>query len=55
MRVRVKSVGIKLLAKDATESVIESVIWTYRLPHGEGVATRAAVLWRKPRAALSDL
>ena len=43
------------LAKDATESVIESVIWTYRLPHGEGVATRAAVLWRKPRAALSDL
>jgi 16S rRNA (guanine527-N7)-methyltransferase len=37
------------------EGAPESVIWTYRLPHGERVATRAAVLWRKPRAASSDL
>ncbi len=24
--------------------------WTYRLPHGDRVATRTATLWRKPRA-----
>jgi 16S rRNA (guanine527-N7)-methyltransferase len=38
-----------------TASATEGVIWTYRLPHGERVATRAAVLWRKPRAASEDL
>jgi 16S rRNA (guanine527-N7)-methyltransferase len=38
-----------------TASATESVIWTYRLPHGERVATRAAVLWRKPHAASDDL
>lgn len=37
------------------EGVDESAIWTYQLPHGERVATRAAVLWRKPRAASADL
>jgi hypothetical protein len=25
----------------------EPAAWTYRLPHGERVATRTAVLWRK--------
>jgi len=33
------------------EGAIESATWTYRLPHRERVATRAAVLWRKPRLA----
>ena len=32
-----------------------SATWTYRLPHDERVATRTAVLWRKPRAASADL
>lgn len=31
------------------------VAWTYRLPHGEQVATRTAMLWHKSRAASSDL
>ena len=48
-------VRIKFSPRTPPRVVIESVIWTYRLPHGEGVATRAAVLWRKPRAASSDL
>jgi 16S rRNA (guanine527-N7)-methyltransferase len=29
----------------------EPVAWTYQLPHGERVATRSAVLWRKSRSA----
>lgn len=32
------------------ERFIERLTWTYRLPHGERVATRTAVLWRKPLA-----
>jgi 16S rRNA (guanine527-N7)-methyltransferase len=34
---------------------IERLTWTYRLPHGERVATRTAVLWRKPRIVPTDL
>ncbi|MGH7913911.1 MAG: 16S rRNA (guanine(527)-N(7))-methyltransferase RsmG [Candidatus Binataceae bacterium] len=33
----------------------QGVTWTYRLPHGERVATRKGVLWRKPRAGQIDL
>jgi 16S rRNA (guanine527-N7)-methyltransferase len=34
----------------------ERAAWTYRLSHGERVATRTAILWRKKsRAASSDL
>jgi 16S rRNA (guanine527-N7)-methyltransferase len=33
----------------------EPVAWTYRLPHGERVATRRAVLWRKSPIAPTDL
>jgi 16S rRNA (guanine527-N7)-methyltransferase len=34
---------------------VERVAWTYRLAHGEHVATRTAVVWRKPRVAPTDL
>jgi 16S rRNA (guanine527-N7)-methyltransferase len=36
------------------EGATDSAIWTYRLPHGERVATRAAVLWRKLCSASAD-
>ena len=37
------------------DGATESATWTYRLPHGERVATRAAVLWRRPRSAPVNL
>jgi len=32
----------------------EAAAWTYRVPHGRRVATRAAFLWRKPSASSLD-
>ena len=42
---------------DATSGQVltEGAAWTYRLPHGERVTTRTAILWRRTRAASSDL
>ena len=33
----------------------ERAAWTYRVPHGERVATRTAVLWRKSLCVLNAL
>jgi len=43
-RVRVESVD---RSRAHAMRFAEPVTWTYRLPHGERIATRTAVLWRK--------
>lgn len=55
--------GILLLYASADQALddssgkvpAEGATWTYRLPHGERVVTRTAMLWRKALAVSSDL
>ena len=44
----------QVLDESSSKVLGEGTTWTYRLPHGERVATRTAMLWRKARAASSE-
>jgi len=37
------------------QELADGATWTHQLPHGERVATRTAVLWRKPQGPSADL